>query len=233
MLYLIVIATGIFSLIYVPSQIAVPNDATATVNSILASGHLFRIGMVAGLVCHIAFLLLPFALYKLLSPSGKDTAVLMVAFAVIQTPIYFVNLCNKLDVLSILSGAGYLQAFTTAQLNAKVMLSLAAYGNGMLALEILMGLWLLPFGYLVFKSDFLPKTLGILLMAGCFGYLIDFTGTVLFPGYANMSIASYVTLPATFGEIGICLWLLIVGVRDRPISSGCGDPDQSISQGAH
>ncbi len=217
LLYLIVILTGIFSLAYVPSQMIVRGDAAATVSNILASEQMFRLGILAGLICHIAFLLLPLVLYKLLSSGGKGNAVLMVAFAVIQTPIYVVNLFNKLDVLSLLSGADYLQAFTTEQLNAKVMLSLAAYGNGMLVLEIFMGLWLLPFGYLVFKSGLLPKVFGILLIAGCFGYLIDFMGGTVLTSYSNTSIANYVTLPATVGEIGICLWLLIIGVNESKI----------------
>lgn len=219
LLYLIVVLTGIFSLAYVPSQITVRGDAAATVSNILASESLFRLGIVAGLVCYTAFLLLPLALYKLLSPVGKSVAVLMVAFAVVQTPISFVNLFNKLDILSLLGRAEYLQAFTTEQLHAEVMQLLASYGNGMLASEIFMGLWLLPLGYLVFKSGFLPRVLGVLLMMGCFGYLIDFVGNMLFTGYPDTFIASYVTLPAALGEIGITLWLLVFGIGKPKASS--------------
>lgn len=220
LLYLIVVVTGYFSIIYVPSQITVQGDASATVINILASEQLFRLGIVAGLICYTAFLLLPFALYKLLSQVGKGVAVLMVAFAVVSVPISFVNLLNKLDILSLLSGRNYLQVFTTEQLHTQVMLSLDAYSNGILVSEIFWGLWLLPFGYLVFKSGFLPRALGILLMMGCFGYLINFFGQALFPGYAETSIASFVSLPSAFGEIGICLWLLIMGASERKYLSG-------------
>ena len=214
LLYLIVVVTGIFSLAYVPSQIMVQGDASATVGNIAASEPLFRLGIVAGFICYTAFLLLPFALYKLLSPVGKNAAVLMVAFAVVSVPISFVNLLNKLDALSLLSGANYLQAFTTEQLHARVMLSLDAYSNGLLVSEIFWGLWLLPFGYLVFKSGFLPRVLGILLMIGCFGELCDVFGQVLFPGYADTVIASLMAMPGSLGEIGTCLWLLIMGARE-------------------
>lgn len=214
LLYLIVVLTGIFSIAYVPSQITVRGDALATVSNITSSESLFRLGIVAGYMCYTAFLLLPFALYKLLSPVGKNIAVLMVAFAVVSVPISFVNLLNKLDILSLLSDADYLQAFTTEQLHAQVMLSLDAYSNGLLVSKIFWGLWLLPFGYLVFKSGFLPRVLGVLLMMGCFGYLIDFFGRALFPGYAEAIIARFVTLPASVGEIGTCLWLLTMGARD-------------------
>lgn len=151
LLYLIVILTGIFSLAYVPSQIVDQGNPTVTVSNILTSVQLFRLGIVAGLICHTVFLLLALALYRLLSPNGKANAVLLVVFAFIQSPIFFVNVCNELDVLSLPSKADYLRAFTTEQLNAKVIVSLADYANGMLVLEIFMGLWLLPFGYLVFK----------------------------------------------------------------------------------
>jgi hypothetical protein len=213
LLYLIVVVTGIFSLAYVPSQLTVHGDASATVSSIAAHESLFRLGIVAGLVCYTVFLLLPFALYKLLSPVGKSAAVLMVALAAVSVPISLVNLLNKLDILSLLNDANYVRAFTTEQLNAQVMLLLDAYGNGMLVSSVFWGLWLLPFGYLVFKSGFLPRVLGILLVAGCFGYLIAFFGSVLFPGYSETAVADFVSLPGTVGEIGTCLWLLTVGAR--------------------
>ena len=220
LLYLIVVVTGFFSILYVPSQVTVQGDASATVSNILASKQLFRVGIVAGLICYTTFLLLPFALYKLLSKVGKGVAVLMVAFAVASVPISFVNLLNKLDVLSLLSEANYLQAFTTEQLHARVMLSLDAYVNGILVSEIFWGLWLLPFGYLVFKSGFLPKILGILLMMGCFGYLINFFGQALSPGYAETGIATFVSLPSALGEVGTCLWLLLVGIREQNLAVG-------------
>ncbi len=223
LLYLIVVAAGIFSLAYVPSQTVVPGDAAATMGSITASAPLFRLGIVAGFICYIAFLLLPLVLHKLLSPVGKGAAALMVAFAVVSVPISFVNLLNKLDILSLLSGAEYLRVFTNEQLQAQVMLSLDAYRNGILVSKIFWGLWLLPFGYLVFKSGFLPRALGILLMAGCFGYLTDVFGRVLFPGYPETAMADFVTLPATVGEIGTCLWLLVMGApgpKSRIVPAG-------------
>ena len=100
------------------------------------------------------------------------------------------------------------------------MLSLDAYNNGILVSSIFWGLWLLPFGYLVFKSGFLPKVLGILLMIGCFGYLINFLGVELLPGYEGTAIARVVRMPAALGELGTCLWLLIIGAREPASSVG-------------
>ncbi len=210
LLYLVCIVTGIFSLIYVPSQINGHGDASATVSNIVEFELLFRWGIVVGTVSYIAFLLLPLALYKLLSPVNQSIAVLMVAFAVIFVPIDLIALANQLDILSLLDGSKYQQAFTSDQLHTKVMSLLDAYRNKILVSEIFWGLWLLPFGYLVFKSGFLPKVLGILLMMGCFSYLVAFIGQTLFPHY---TIPSFVMLPASFGEIGICVWLLVMGAR--------------------
>jgi hypothetical protein len=214
LLYLTVVLAGIFSLAYVPSQINVSGDAAATVRNIVAHESLFRLGIVAGLVCYTAFLLLPLALYRLLSPFGKQAATLMVAFAVASVPLTFAVTLNKFDVLALLGGADYLQAFSAQEVQARVMLLLQSYRDGLLVAQIFWGLWLLPFGYLVYKSGILPRILGLLLMLGCFGYLTEFTGKMFFPGYAESGIADLIGIPASVGEIGICLWLLVMGARE-------------------
>ena len=211
LLYLISVVTGIFSLIYVPSHIYVHGDASATVKNIISSESLFRLGIAVGSISYVDFVILPLVLYKLLSPVNRNLAVLMVAFAVTCVPIDFVAIANQLDILSLLNDEKYQQIFTSEQLNARVMLLLDASHNKIVLSEIFWGLWLLPLGYLVFKSGFLPRILGIALMMGCFSYLISFFGETLFPSY---TIASFVMWPASFGEIGICLWLLIMGVRE-------------------
>lgn len=208
LLYLVTVVTGLFSLIYVPSHINAHGDASRTVANIVAFESLFRLSIAAGALGYAAFLILPLALYKLLSPVSKDAAVLMVALAVACVPIYFVALANQLDVLSLLDGTKYSNSFTPDQLQARVMLLMDAYNHRVFVSEIFWGLWLLPFGYLVFKSGFLPKILGALLMLGCFSYLIDYFGRILFPSYA---IPGVVMLPAGLGEMGICLWLTVLG----------------------
>ena len=93
-----------------------------------------------------------------------------------------------------------------------------AYGNGLLVASLFWGLWLLPFGYLVVKSGYLPKLLGILLMLGCLGYMVNVFGELLVPRYSDTPVSSYARLPASVGEIGTCLWLLLIGAR-RPKNS--------------
>ena len=212
-LYLVVVLTGMFALLYVPAQLIVWTDATATFNNIVASETLFRLGIYAGVLCYTAFLLLPLVLYKLLQHVDKTHAVAMVALALTSVPISLFNLTHKFAVLTLINKPSF---FTGADLHKHVLLQLEYYNNGIDVAAVFWGLWLFPFGYLVFKSGMLPKVLGILLMAGCFGYLINFTGSFLFPGYNDLGISGYVSLPSGLGEIGTCLWLLIAGVKTKP-----------------
>jgi hypothetical protein len=214
-LYLIVVLTGLFSLIYVPSQITASGDPHVTVNNIIAQSPLFRAGIAAFLIKQVAFLLLPLVLFKLLRHVNQSVAALMVALAVVSVPIALVSLINRLDALDILSGS-YSQALAPGQLQSQAMLSLNSYGNGLLVTTLFWGLWLLPFGYLVIRSGFLPKVLGVFLVLGGLGYVIEVFWQILMP---NISFPEFVLLPAAVGEIGICLWLLIVGVRQRQPSA--------------
>ena len=210
-LYLIVVLTGIFSLLYVPKQLFDWDNATATYQNIVNNETLFRLSIVAGIVCYTAFLLLPLVLYKLLNHINKTYAIAMVALAVVSVPISLVNLLHKMNVLTLLENENYASSISEAQLHTQVLLYLNYYDNGIVLASVFWGLWLFPFGYLVYKSGFLPKVLGILLMVGCFGYLINFLGGFLIKDYAALGIGRFVSLPASLGEIGTCLWLLIVG----------------------
>jgi hypothetical protein len=214
LIYLALVLTGIFNLMYVPSQLIVWGDAAATANNIMNSEFLFRLGIVAGIISYICFLLLPFVLYKLFESVNKTYAVLMVIFAVVSVPISLFNMTNKVDILTLLSGAQYLDTFEIEQIHTQVMLLLKSYYNGIAVVQIFWGLWLFPFGYLVFKSGYLPKIFGVLLMLGCVSYLIKFFGRLLFPEF---DIPSFVGKPGSLGEIGICLWLLIMGVKDKAV----------------
>lgn len=218
-LYLIVVLTGIFNLMYVPSKLIAGNDATATFNNIVAAQSLFRFGILSAVACYIAFLLLPLVLYELLKTVDKKYAVLMVVFAVVSVPISFANLQHKYAILDMLEQFNTLSSTDLKNLPAEIMQQLTAYRMGNQVVSIFWGLWLLPFGILVYRSGFLPKILGILLMAGCLGYLINFTGNLLFPYYEKMGVGSFISLPASLGEIGICLWLLVKGIKNSPASA--------------
>jgi Domain of unknown function (DUF4386) len=220
LIYLLVVVSAILTHSYVPSQLFVSGDAVKTVENIRASQDLFRVGIAAGFVCYLTFLLLPLAFYKFLSHVNRNAAVLMVIFAVSSVPITLGNMVNKIDVLTLLSGKAYLASYSSEQLQSAVMLSLARYNNGLLVAEVFWGLWLLPLGYLVFRSGLLPKVLGIFLVAGCFGYVIDVFATITFSAYLSSAIADFITMPASIGELGTCFWLVVFGARKQAKHAG-------------
>jgi hypothetical protein len=211
-MYLLLVLTGIFNLAYVPSQLIVWGDSATTVRNIIDSEFLFRLGIVAGILSYIFFLVLPFILYDLLKSVHQKCALFMVVLAAFSVPISIFNMINKIDVLTLLQGFDLLDGIEAQLIQAQVMLLLNSYHNGILAVQIFWGLWLFPFGYLVFKSGFLPKIFGVLLILGCFSYVVKFFSALLFP---ELVISGFVSKPGSFGEIGICLWLLIMGVKEK------------------
>ncbi len=197
-----------FGLIYVPSRLIVSGDAAATASNIMASETLFRLGIVSNILVHIVNLLVVLALYQLLKPVGKSMASLMVIFVVAGVPIVLLNELTQLAVLLLLSGADYLTVFTTDQLHALALLFLDLHKQGLNIAQIFWGLWLFPMGYLVFKSGFLPRILGILLIIGCFGYVIQSFAAFLLP-----SLKVNLIFITSWGELLLVLWLLIKGVN--------------------
>ncbi|HRI01341.1 MAG TPA: DUF4386 domain-containing protein [Saprospiraceae bacterium] len=215
LIYIGVVLTGIFSLMYVPSKLINYDNASLTFQKISTSETLFRFGIVSGLLCYTFFLFLPLILYTLLRQVNENMAKLMVLLAVISVPMYFINVQNELTALSLIDTPNYLRVFNQEQIQAQVLFYIDQYDEGMRLIHIFSVLWLFPFGYLVFKSNFLPRFFGILLMLGSLGYLLNFFGHTLISNYSELGIGSYLSLPASLGEIGICLWLVFIGAKDN------------------
>ena len=213
--YLINVVAGIFSLIYVPSITGGHGDPALAVQNILAHEALYRAGIAVALFCYVEFLLLPLLLYRLLGAVNRSAGALMVVLALASVPLSIASLQHKLDVLALLDHAPWLQGVDAVQRQSQVMLQLAGYATAVLVAQVFWGLWLLPLGWLVVRSGQLPRLLGYLLMLGGLSYLTDFAGQLLVAGYDDMALAGYVTLPAALGEIGTCLWLLLIGANPR------------------
>lgn len=208
--YLVVVVTGFFSQGYVPGRIAAPGHPEALLGNIVAHEALFRAGMAAFIVEHATFLVLPLLLFRLLGSVHRGAAVAMVAFAVAGVPMALIAVTHRLDALLLLTVAGGLPVELA---HAMAWVSMQSYANTILAASVFWGLWLFPFGYLVVRSGRLPRILGVLLMLGSAGYMVDIFCQLLLPGYADMAFSNYVNLPAASGEVGICLWLLLMGIR--------------------
>ena len=219
-MYFMVAVTGAFSMIFVPSSLIVRGDVTVTVQNIMANKFLFRMGIVSGLACQVAFVFLVLELYKLLKEVDKKQASLMVALVIASVPIACLNMLNQFAVLVLLK-EDYMNAFGPDQRNAMVMLFLDFSNYGILIAELFWGLWLLPFGLLVIKSDFIPKILGIFLIIGCCCYLLEFLMNALLPDYAK-PVSQVIGIPMAISELAIVLWLLIKGVREPKLVTVSG-----------
>ncbi|SDM18068.1 protein of unknown function [Catalinimonas alkaloidigena] len=214
LLYLLMGFAGMFGLMYVPSQLIVSGDAAATTANILQAEGLYRAGIVANLLCQTLFIFLVLALYRLLRPVHESYARLMLVLVIVAVPIAFLNLVNQLAVLVLLSEVEFLAAFDPAQLQALAMVFLRLYHYGIVVVEVFWGLWLFPFGLLVYHSGFLPRLLGILLMIACFGYLANSVTELLFPTFQKF-VSPITSVTGTVGEFSIILWLLIKGVNEK------------------
>lgn len=200
LLYLLQIPLGVFGLVYVPKALLVAGNATATAHNILTHEFLFRLSLVSSIVTALLTVFTALYLYKVLKPVNKTVASLLVMFTILVAPITILNELNNVAVLLLLKGSEYNQSLVP------LFLDLHAYGVQLAG--IFFGLWLLPMGYLVYKSNFIPKIIGILLIIGCVSYLIDFITYFLFPSFA-IKTTEYTFL----GELLMVLWLLIKGVN--------------------
>ena len=211
--------TAPLRLVYIPSVLFVKGNATATANNIAAHELLFRLGIVSDLLTGTMVIFLTLALYRLLKGVDQSLARLMVILgSLMVTPIYFLNTLNDVGALLLARGADFLSVFDKPQRDALAMLFLRLHDAGVVANGIFWGLWLYPFGLLVFRSRFLPRILGVWLIINCFAYLaVSFTG-LLFPQYQAMVFND--ALPAMLGELAIMLWLLIMGAKEQPSAAG-------------
>ena len=209
-LILIIAVFAPFSMIYLPSSLIVSGDATTTAQNIMASEGLFRLGIVSDAVVVLLEIAVIVLLYVLLRPVSR-TLSLVAAFArLAMTVLMGINLLNHFVVLLLLSGAGYLTVFAQDQLHALALLFLNAHADVVLIWGLFFSLHLLVLGYLVFKSGYLPRILGVLLMIASLCYVIQGVGTILLPQYEGIFVS--VGLVSAI-EIALPLWLLIKGVN--------------------
>jgi len=225
-LYLSMAATAPFSMMYVPSTLIVPGNATATANNVLAHETLFRFGIVGELTSATIFIFLVMVLYRLLSGVNENRARLMVGLVLVSAAITFANSVNNIAALTLFRGAEYLSVFDKPQREALAMLFLRLHSQGNFVNEMFWGLWLLPFGMLVIRSRFLPRILGVLLIVNGIAYVAVSLAWLLLPTYGDVLFRAL--MPALLGEMWIMLWLLIRGVT-LPSSEGSGGvPPNSI-----
>lgn len=215
-LYLLVIITGPFVLIYVPGKLFVPGDATATVANILAHESLFRAHIVVGLFSELLFVFTVLALYRLLKEVDRVLAAVMAILMLIIAPISFLGVANEFATLTFLRGGNFLTAFDKPQRDALATLLISFDSEGVFVYEMSWGLWLFPLALLVYRSKFLPRFLGVWLFVNGIAYVVMSTVGLLFS--QHIKGLSTIATPFLLGEVALSLWLLIAGVRVRPSS---------------
>lgn len=217
-LYILASGVGVVRLMYIPSALFVSGNAAATANNIVGHESLFRLGIVSQLVASVLWLFVPLALYRLLKEVDQALAVLMVILgSLMQVPIFCINSANDVAALLFARGADFISVFDKPQRDAFARLFLNLHHQLDLANMMFAGLWLFPFGLLVYKSRFLPRLLGVWLMIACFAWLaFSFSGFLL-PGSEDKVFADI--QPFVLGELATMLWLVIMGAKEPRLAA--------------
>lgn len=199
-LYLSLVPLGVFGIIYVPSMLVVPDNIATTIANIIENETLFRWSIASALVVQLVNIILVLLLFKLFKDIHKGMAILMVIFSLLAVPIAFLNEINHLAVLNLLNQSNESQHLISVFLDL--------HQQGIIIAQVFWGLWLFPLGYLIYKSGYLPKFIGVLLIIGSAGYVVDSFTLILLPQF-KITFSEFTFL----GEVIFPLWLLIKGIK--------------------
>jgi len=211
-LYLIIIAAGTLVEAVVRDKLIVSGDAAATAGNIMASQSLWRVGIAGELIAQVCTVALALVFYVLLRPISRNLALLAVFFNLVSIAIEVANSLNLFAALFLLGSAGYLRAFEPNQLHALSYLSLKSQGYGFGISLVFFGCDCLVLGYLIFRSGYLPKFLGVLMQIAGLCYLVNSFALFLAPAFENL-IFPAVLVPSFIAESSLCLWLIVKGVN--------------------
>ncbi len=209
--YLVVIATGLFSEVFVRQALRVSNDALATAQNIQANEMLFRWGFVADLINFVVGIPTVIIIYHFFKKSNAILLQIAMAFVIIQTAIIAVNLLNQISPLLLLGNDTYLNTFQQDQLATLSLLSLNIQSQGYAIGLVFFGFYCILIGFVIYKTNAMPRVIGVLYAIAGLCYLINSFAMFLSKGFAN-PIFVYLAIPIFIGELSVCLWLLIKGI---------------------
>jgi hypothetical protein len=211
LLYLLVGLFGGFAEGYVEPKMYVAGNAAASAGNVVANAGLVRLGVVSDLLDQTFFIFLVLTLYLLLRHVHRSVASAMVIIVALAVGITCLNTVFEFEALRVATGAVNLSAGS----NAQVLLLLDTQHYGILIAQIFFGLWLVPLGYLAYRSSgMFPKWLGVLLILGGLCYLVDLLALFLVPEFVK-TISGFIVIPSALAEISMVVYLLVVGVRTR------------------
>jgi hypothetical protein len=194
--------------VFILDRLVVPGNAAVTAANILGHERLLWLGfasLLIGVACHIAWALL---MYELLKPVNRSVSLLAAFVVLVCCGMQAIASLFYLAPLLILQGASSLSAFTAEQLQALALMfvKLNNYANDIDL--VFFGLWCILTGYLIFRSTFLPRILGVLLAIGGLGWV-----TYLYPPLAYHLFIPYIAAASALGEIPLELWLIVMGLN--------------------
>ena len=215
--YLVIIVLAIFAEFFVRSGLVVPDDAAATTRNIMANTGMFRVGVSSYMIAAIFDVLVAWALYIYLAPVNKGLALLAAWLRLIHAIIFALALGNLFNVLQLINGADgqAISGISGTAMPSQVMLFLNAFDYEWLIGLVFFGLHCFLLGYLIIKSTYIPRLIGLVLVVAALGYLIDSFAHFLMNNYREYEdvFLMIVALPAIVAELSLCLWLLVKGTK--------------------
>ena len=209
-LYLAIIVLGSFGEMFVRATLVISGDPTATANAIAGSPLLWRAGIVGDLLMQV--LDVPVIFYLLLKPVSKSLALFATLINLVQTAVLVANKLNLVLPLFLLKDIRYLNAFSPEQLNVLAYLAIQAHSYGFAIGLIFFGVACLVRAYLIYKSGYFPKILGVLMFGAGLSYLTNSVALLLVPSFAAL-IFPAILAPALVAELSLSLWLIAKGIN--------------------
>lgn len=211
--YLIIFITGFFSNFFVLENLVVPSDPVTTAENIANSKLLFRIGIFSFVIMVVFDVILAWTLYILFEPVNKRLSLLSGWLRLANSTVFGVALYNLLSIQHIIHNTEHLTLLSDGQLQAQVMTFFRTFNDTWLIGLVFFSLHLFVLGFLISKSGYVPRIIGILLIIAAAGYLIDSSANFLLANYSYYKdiFLLVVAIPGIIGELSFTLWLLIKG----------------------
>jgi hypothetical protein len=220
--YSVIIVLALFANFGVLDRLTEPDDAAATVRNIADSELLFRSGVAAFVVVLIADVVVAWGLYLLFQRTRRELSLFAAWFKLVYVAIATAALLNLLVAVRLVDNTGYTTAIEQGQRDAQVMLSLDAYLYGWRIGLVSFGVHLLLLGFVMVKSDYAPRLLGMFVVLAGVGYVVSMLASVLIPNFEDYKdvVLLLLAVVAVPGEFGLTAWLLWKGGKGQPTAIG-------------
>lgn len=218
--YLIIFVLAIFANFVVRTGLIEADDPAVTASNIMDSEGLFRLGLVAFLIVFVVDVVIAWALYIFFRDLSQEYSLLSAWFRLVYTVFLGVAVIFFFVALQLLSGADYLNAFDTDQLNTQTLVVLDAFNYTWLVGLFAFGIHLILMGYLIVRSGWVTVLLGYVLMVAGAAYMADTLANALLANYDDVAgvFLVIVAVPSVIGELWLTIWLLARGGKETAVA---------------